>query len=166
MTTRTRIDWAVTTGGGSIAPAQDTTLAGDASAIHTLGPDEGTQTATATASELPGFPQVTFTTRAVTAIVWVSNVSDDATGSCLNLFDSANVTVPAGRTVAWLFGECASARAHNVTFEDDPDPPTSSPTQYPVRHFRTFATPGVYRYRCTLHSTDFTHGEVGTVVVQ
>ncbi|HXG95752.1 MAG TPA: Ig-like domain-containing protein [Gemmatimonadales bacterium] len=166
LTTRTRIDWAVTTGGGSITPAEDTTLAGDASATHTLGPDEGTQTATATASELLGSPQMTFTTRAVTAIVWVSNVGDEATGTCLNVFDAANVTVSAGRTVAWLFGECASARAHNVTFEDDPDPPTSSPTQYPIRHFRTFATPGVYRYRCTLHSTDFTHGEVGTVVVQ
>jgi alpha-tubulin suppressor-like RCC1 family protein len=59
------IDWAVTAGGGSIAPARDTTAApsGYARARSTLGPAAGAQTATATASGLPGGPRITFSAR-------------------------------------------------------------------------------------------------------
>jgi WD40 repeat protein len=56
------IDWAVTAGGGSIAPARNVTTApsGHASARHTLGPTDGPQTVTATANALSTVPQ-TFT---------------------------------------------------------------------------------------------------------
>ncbi len=59
------IDWAVTAGGGSITPTQNATGAsGFARARHTLGPTTGAHTVTATASTLPGEPQVTFTATA------------------------------------------------------------------------------------------------------
>jgi len=62
------IDWAVTSGGGSISPAQSTTATvnGYAGARHTLGPVDGAQTVTATARGLPAAPSVTFTATAFT----------------------------------------------------------------------------------------------------
>jgi alpha-tubulin suppressor-like RCC1 family protein len=64
------IDWAVTGGGGSIAPARDTTTvsSGYAGARGTLGPTAGTQTATATAPGLPGAPKVTFSAKGATLL--------------------------------------------------------------------------------------------------
>jgi adhesin/invasin len=60
-----RIEWAVASGGGSIAPAANFTGGnGTATATRTLGPTAGAQTATATAPDLPGAPSVTFTTNA------------------------------------------------------------------------------------------------------
>lgn len=62
------IDWAVTDGGGSITPAQNTTQSGSgyAAARHTLGPNDGAQTVTATAGGITGAPHVTFTATAYT----------------------------------------------------------------------------------------------------
>ena len=65
------IDWAVATGGGSIAPAQNTTGAnGTASAQRTLGSGTGDQTATATG----GAP---------------ANIPDRTTGSVTRTFNTA-----------------------------------------------------------------------------
>ncbi len=162
-----RIDWAVTVGDGAVDPQTSITAASDydyyyyyygwdptpvASTTHLLGDDEGEQTVTASAPELPDLPGATFTSRAVTAIVELDGSS----------FTPADVTVPAGRTVAWIW---VSGR-HNVTFEDDPTEPVSSPTKSQGRHLRTFDDPGTFRYRCTIHSTSFTQGMVGTVSVQ
>lgn len=54
---------------------------------------------------------------------------------------------------------------HDVVFEDDPSQPTSATPRKTGMHTRTFTTPGIYRYRCTRHSSDFSHGEVGVVTV-
>lgn len=67
-------------------------------------------------------------------------------------------------TVTWIW---KGLREHNVTFEDGQG---SSITRLAGTHQRTF-NPGVggpfrFPYRCTLHSSDFDHGEVGTVIVQ
>ena len=65
------IDWAVTAGGGSIAPSRDTLTtapAGYARARSTLGSAGGTQTVTVTASRLPGAPRVTFTATGLTLL--------------------------------------------------------------------------------------------------
>ena len=52
---------------------------------------------------------------------------------------------------------------HNVTFEDNQN---SSLTQTSGTHSRTFGATGTVRYRCTIHSSNFTSGMVGSVVVQ
>lgn len=51
------VDWAVTSGGGSISPPQSATdTSGVATATRTLGPTAGTQTTTATSNGLTGSP--------------------------------------------------------------------------------------------------------------
>jgi plastocyanin len=66
-------------------------------------------------------------------------------------------------TVTWVW---KGLREHNVTFEDGQG---SSTTKLTGTHQRTFdpGVPGQFRYpyRCTLHSSDFGNGEVGTVIV-
>jgi plastocyanin len=166
------IGWAVEEGGGSVSGSTTpsvTNAFGTAMATLTLGREEGAHTVTATAAGIPGAPRVTFTARAVTALVFVAESQDDLYAcfyyglNCSASFSPSEVTVPAGKTVAWLWD---GSRRCDVVFEDDPTEPTSSPRQEWGRHFRTFTTPGTFRYRCTLHSTSFTEGMVGTVTVR
>jgi plastocyanin len=166
------IRWIVEEGGGSIIAATTSSVTNDwgvASAVYRLGPEEGIQRVTAAVDDSPGAPRVTFTARAVTALVFVAESQDDLYAcfyyglNCSASFSPSEVTVPAGKTVAWLW---EGSRRCDVVFEDDPTEPASSPSQEWGRHFRTFTTPGTFRYRCTLHSTSFTEGMVGTVTVQ
>jgi plastocyanin len=62
-------------------------------------------------------------------------------------------------TVAWEF----TGGPHNIVFEDG----LSSGNRTDGTFERDFsdAQAGVYRYRCTLHSSDFLTGQVGQVVV-
>lgn len=76
-----------------------------------------------------------------------------------NSFSPAAITVDAGSPVTWTW---RGAAGHNVTFEDGQG---SSATQAAGTHQRTFAAPGSYRYRCTIHSTSFAAGMVGAVTV-
>lgn len=172
------IDWAVTEGGGSITPAQGTTgdpdgdgsLGPSASAIHTLGPTEGIQSVTATA-RVPGAPSATFETLAVSGIVSV--LAPDYYyyyGSTEGGFAPEEIEVPVGGTVAWVWQSCFGwgwyeCPAHDVTFEDAPTEPESSPARESGSHLRTFGEPGDYRYRCSVHSSGFSAGEVGVVRV-
>lgn len=167
------IDWTVT--GGSITPVtgitwSHTPYAGAvAPAIHTVGPRDGTYITTATATALPEVPPVTFMTSAYSALV---NIAYDAATS-RNLFFPGSVFVRAGSSVRWEWGACndfdywyCSWAEHNITFEDDPSHPVSSSTAFQGAHVRTFSEPGTVRYRCTIHSTSFTDGMVGTVTVE
>lgn len=167
------IDWEVTSGGGSIAPSQgvaEGSFGPGAAAFHTLGPEEGLNTALARAGELPGAPEVTFTATGVTALVRVAlDPECDPyyygyySWPCPTVFAPDSASVPPGRTVGWSW----SGRVeHNVVFEDDPDEPTSSRSFRTGAHLRTFDAPGVYRFRCTHHSTGFSAGEVGRVTVR
>ena len=69
-----------------------------------------------------------------------------------------------GGTVTWTWG--AAVADHNVTFADNTQ---NSPTQAgPDSHTRTFPTVTVsttFRYRCTLHSANFTSGMSGEIIV-
>lgn len=57
----------------------------------------------------------------------------------------ARVTIHAGQTVEWVWGDKPMAIPANVTFPD-----AASPTQESGTWARTFPTPGTYRYRNTL----------------
>ena len=75
-------------------------------------------------------------------------------------FDPDSVALTASiQTVTWGF---FGGGPHNVTFADD-----SSGNRNSGVWARDFSadTAGVYRYRCTNHSTDFATGMVGVVVV-
>ena len=63
-------------------------------------------------------------------------------------------------TVSWEIGE----GTHNIVFQDGTTSGALSEGSTFEREF-TNTQPGVYRYRCTLHSTDFTSGQVGEVIV-
>jgi plastocyanin len=77
-----------------------------------------------------------------------------------NFFDPSSITVTGGTTVTWTW---RGSGTHNVTFEDGQG---SSLSQASGSHSRTFGTTGTVRYRCTIHSSSFTSGMVGSVVVQ
>jgi plastocyanin len=69
-------------------------------------------------------------------------------------FAPASVTINAGQTVEWKWND--GQVPHNVTFDT-----FHSSTKLTGTYFHTFDTPGVYRYRCTIHVN-----MVGTVVVR
>lgn len=168
------ITWSVASGGGSISPTHgvtaakmDSTGARDvyAATVHTLGSFEGAYTVTATAPDIPGAPQATFTAHVASAVIdiqvanyWACFYYD----ICTATFDPADVTVIAGQSVGWSWG----GEPCDVIFEDDPAAPTSAPVRHTGGHLRTFTVPGTFRYRCTLFSSSFTDGMVGVVTVQ
>jgi plastocyanin len=143
------IDWAAATGGGSIAPPQNTTLAnGNATATRTLGSALGAQTATATASAVPGASPVTFTTTAV-VMVAVAN----------NSFTPNAITISVGTPVTWQWQGTTSL--HNVTFAGTPaGAPADIANRSSGSDQRTFNTAGTFTYQCTNHP-----GMNGTVTV-
>jgi plastocyanin len=77
-----------------------------------------------------------------------------------NLFAPSAITAATQATITWTW---RGATSHNVTFEDGQG---SSGTQASGTHGRAFSSAGTFRYRCTIHSTNFTSGMVGSVVVQ
>ncbi len=81
-------------------------------------------------------------------------------GVCDNFFAPASSPITAGATVTWTWRGSAG---HNVTFEDGQG---SSATQNSGTHSRSFPGAGAFRYRCTIHSSDFNSGMVGSVTVQ
>ena len=155
------VDWAAVAGGGSVSKAVDTTKFGLSSITHMLGGSVGQDTVTATANPtLTGSPVVfgsTITSAPLTATDTV--VSD--------MFIPTNVTIASGGTITWQWN--SGAISHNVTFEDTGTLGTGSGNKSGTMTFSktlTSVAPGVYRFRCTIHSTDFATGMVGTITVQ
>ena len=143
------VTWAVTNGGGSVAPTTSVSNAqGVASTTQTLPATAGTVTVTASAAGLAGSPQ-TFTSTATQA----------AGGSTVtvvnNQFQPATLTVAAGTNVSFVWG--AGAAQHSI----NPEAPNTIPSDpaisnAPHTYSVTFNTPGTYRYYCSVH------GDVGT----
>jgi plastocyanin len=77
-----------------------------------------------------------------------------------NFFSPVGAAVGSQATVTWTW---RGSNGHNVTFEDGR---SSSSTMTQGSHQRTFAAPGTFRYRCTIHSTGFDNGMVGSILVQ
>lgn len=78
-------------------------------------------------------------------------------------FVPANITITVGQTVTWVNND---PFAHDVTFQAGfgsggiGSQPGGATWSY------TFTQPGVYLYRCQVHSPDYTHGMVGEVIVK
>jgi hypothetical protein len=169
------IDWSAESDTGSILLAATPTAAsisGEARPVgsyrHRAGLDEGTYHVSAAASTVTGVAPVSFTFTATQPPPAVVIVGDwDAVGYCYWWlgycgFEPADVEVLPGETVTWTWD---GYEAHDVVFEDDPDGPASASARLTGTHQRSFTTPGTYRYRCTIHSTSFTSGMVGSVTV-
>jgi plastocyanin len=137
------IDWAVVTGGGTIAPASNFTGGnGTATATRTLGAALGAQTATATASGLTGSP-ATFTTTA-------ANVTNVTVGGGANVFNPANVTISVNSTVMWTWA-AGNLPLHNVTFAAVAGAPGNITNRSSGGDSRVFGTTGTFNYQCTNH---------------
>jgi plastocyanin len=151
----TSVTWAVTAGDGSIAPPASTTSAsGTASALLTLGPAAGANTATATSTGLAGSP-VTFTAAGEA----IPTTSDVAVGD--DFFDPATIQVPAGTTVTWTWKN--GAASHSVQSLGAPSFTSSAiMTGGGSTYSVTFNTPGTYKYDCAVHGTAMS----GTVIVE
>lgn len=78
-----------------------------------------------------------------------------------NRFSPTPDTISAGQTATWTWS--GTLNQHDVTFEDGI---MSSAQMSSGTHQRLFSAPGTHRYRCTVHSSSFTGGMVGVVVVQ
>ena len=145
------VTWSVASGGGSVDPPQvGTDSSGLALSTHTLGPAAMSQSVTA---GVPGLPTLTCNATATdpptAAAVTVSN----------NFFDSSDVIVQIGGTVAWTWN--SAGVFHNVTYTGSPTPlPQSSTTQDGGMHSNTYGTAVTYHYVCTIHG-----GMEGTVTV-
>jgi plastocyanin len=166
------VDVAWATGdGGSLSPTTSATDAdGIATTTWTLGPDAGTQTATATVDGADGSP-----------LSFTATAEDDtpppppppppaATIQVLgpnggNRFEPTEVTIQAGETVEWVWP--AGSLDHNVV-PDGGTQPASSGTlaDGPEEYSFTFTTAGTYNYRCANHGTIGGGGMSGTVIVE
>jgi Tol biopolymer transport system component/plastocyanin len=157
-----RIRWETLTEAGAV-PVPDN----DQVTVMTLGEHLGQHTMRASLADDPSISSAIFTSFAVDAAV---DVGWTDVGDCHFGFGPENLTVTSGQTVGWGWVPCdadgdGNAAHHDVTFEDDPTQPASSPVQNSGSHVRAFPVAGTYRYRCTLHSTDYASGEVGVVTV-
>jgi len=76
-------------------------------------------------------------------------------------FVPANITITVGQTVTWVNQD---PFAHDVTFQAGFGSGGLG-SQGPGQTWSyTFTQPGVYPYRCQVHSPDFTTGMVGVVI--
>ena len=138
------VTWAVTSGGGSIAPLVIVTDGdGIASATHTLGPSAASQSVTASAS---GLPDVVFSVSATTPPTSAAvTVRDDT-------FGPTNVAVQVNGTVTWTWAASVN-NEHNVHYASGPTPrPAPSATVKSGTYNAVFTLPGLYHYFCNIHA--------------
>lgn len=151
------VAWAVTGGGGSVAPpSSNSNASGVASTVLTVGPALGANSVTATAAGLAGSP-----------VSFSATGTEPATGSASvivgnNFFDPTTRTVPAGTMVTWTWTN-TGAISHSVVSTGAPTFPSSTVlTGNGQTYQHTFSTPGTYTYECGVHGPPMT----GTIVVQ
>lgn len=160
------VQWLVTAGSGTVESFGLPPFGTDFEVRHRLGPEQGLQSVAAVGAGMPDAPPIAFSVTAVGAVV-LAEVANYWTcyydGICEPRFTPQEVKIPVGGVVAWVMPDISRC---DVTFEDDPTGPASGPLQFRgAFHLRSFPHPGIYRYRCTTESTDFTTGMVGTVTV-
>ena len=166
----------VIAGGGTITGASQTSGADGRAAVGswTLGPSAGDNSLRASSPGLTGSPVVFHATAelfpsAVTVEVHsnyflsLRNGSGNETGFPGTV---AYDTIGVGGTVTWKWVDAG----HNVTPVMN-SAFTATPTQGPPATFGpvTFNAPGIYRYRCTVHSSfvaDLLFGMQGQIVVR
>ncbi len=80
-----------------------------------------------------------------------------------NTFTPSNGSVTSGGTVTWNWA--AGSVTHNVTFEDGQMNSGNLSSGSHSRTFPTVTSGTTFRYRCDIHSSSFTSGMVGQIVV-
>jgi plastocyanin len=153
------VTWSAQDGGAMTPSVTESGDDGIAETAWILGPEDGTQTASASVEDGIGSP-VSFSAEAVEdqpPLTTTVQVLD-------NQFSPKDVTILVGQTVTWVWGEGASA--HNVAPTDGLVPSRSGePVAAPHQYVYTFPAPGVYNYYCEVHGTPGGLGMVGSVTV-
>jgi plastocyanin len=149
--------------GGSISDAQDSDELGIATAVWTLGPEEGTQLATATVEGATNSP-LTYTATAEPAEPPPPPPGVTVQVLANNTFSPATVTIGPGESVTWEWEE--GVGRHNVVPDGEEPEPSGVLTDGPFTYTYTFDTPGTYGYYCIAHGAPGGVGMSGTVVVQ
>ena len=146
--------------GGSISNAQASDDLGIASAVWTLGPEEGNQVATAEVAGADNSPL------SYTATAGPDEPPGGVTVQVLpnNTFSPATVTISPGQSVTWEWPE--GSGFHNVV--PDAQEPVASGVlaQGPKTYTFTFNEAGTYRYYCVSHGNRGGIGMSGIVQVQ
>ncbi|HET9385649.1 MAG TPA: plastocyanin/azurin family copper-binding protein [Gemmatimonadales bacterium] len=79
-----------------------------------------------------------------------------------NSFSPSNGALLSGGTVTWTWNGVLN---HDIVFEDGISNAAMKSSGTHQRTFPTVTSSTTFRYRCTLHSTGFTAGMVGQIVV-
>jgi plastocyanin len=157
------VNWSAAQG-GSISDPQETDELGIATAIWTLGPDEGNQVATATVQGATNSP-LTYSATAES-----DEPPPPPTGVTVDVqanltFSPETVTIAPGESVTWEWAE--EVGRHNVVPDNGNEPaPSGVLRDGPFTYTHTFNTAGTYRYYCGAHGGPGGVGMSGTVVVQ
>jgi plastocyanin len=146
--------------GGSIGNAQTSDELGIATAVWTLGPEEGNQVATAEVAGADNSP-LTYT-----AIAEPDEPPGGVTVQVLpsNTFNPATVTISPGQSVTWEWAE--GSGLHNVVADDEEPASSGVLAEGPKTYTYTFNAAGTFRYYCVAHGSRGGVGMSGTVVVQ
>jgi plastocyanin len=152
------VEWAAGNDGSVSPSTSESDEDGLATTIWTLGPEAGTQNASARVTGVAG--TVSFTATA--------EDEDPPNGATVtvsdNNFTPRNVTILVNQTVTWVWG--TTANAHNVSPSDGVTPPRSGDlTAGPNTYSYTFGAPGTYTYYCEAHGLPAGTGMAGTVTV-
>lgn len=111
-------------------------------------------------------------TRTILAVVLVAAVAcgNDSTGTTTgqvsvvnNSFQPPSIQPDENSRVTWTWN--SGGTLHNVTFEDLTPGSSDLGTGTFTRTFTGAPSGTTFRYRCTLHSADFSSGMVGQVVI-
>lgn len=158
------VDW--TAGqGGSLSDEQESDADGFASVVWSLGPNVGTQAATASVQGADGSP-LTYTATAT------AGTGPPPTGPTVQVlgpeggdrFEPAIITITIGQTVTWVWPE--GSQDHNVLPDDRNTPSRSGDIEDgPNTHSFTFNEVGAYRYYCQAHGGLAGEGQSGRVIV-
>ena len=157
------VDW--TAGqGGSLSDEQESDVDGFASVVWTLGPDQGTHSATASVEGAEGSP-LTYTATATLGTEPPPGPTIQVLGpSGGDRFEPNLVTITVGQTVTWSWPE--GAQDHNVVPDDGNNPIPSGPvTDGPTTYSFTFNQAGSFRYFCRTHGGPGGVGMSGRVIV-
>lgn len=155
------VTWSTTVAGAFMTPPVDSTDAnGIASSIWHLGNEVGSQASQAVVEGGAEGSPVTFAATVIGDPA--SGVTIQLVESGGNRFEPANVTIPAGTKVTWIW----VGGFHDVTSAGEGTFPSSgAPVSPPHSYSFTFLSPGTYLYFCSVHGTP-SNGMRGTIVVQ
>ncbi len=152
------VDWAAEQ--GSVGEEQESDQEGIASAVWTLGPEEGEQAATATVEEADGSP-LTFTATA-TQVTTPPAVEVQVLN---NSFEPEIITITAGQRVIWVW-EGAEIGLHNVAPDEQHPARSGEPDTGPLTYSYTFDQVGTFQYYCEVHGDVNGVGMSGRVIVE